>query len=171
MTIYLVGSMGVGKSAIGRAVAQKLNLPLIDTDHEIVADAGISINQIFSDYGEPYFRQLESKKLREFNSTKSQIISTGGGLPMTHDNMEYMLHNGVVVYLKANIEDIVERLLMGKHKRPAIKSLNMEEIRDKILKMLSLREPIYDKAHLVFDRSKDVEADANQLSTYLKMFI
>jgi len=146
-------------------------LPYLDTDHTIVKETGASINEIFSKHGEPHFRDLESKTLREIDVSKSQIVSTGGGLPISKGNIEYMLDHGVVVYLKAKPEDIVERLVKGKYKRPAIKSLSISEIRDKLDKMLNDRSPIYEKAHLIYVRSKDLDADSKELSTYLKLFL
>ena len=91
MTIFLVGSMGVGKTSIGKRMAAQLKIPFFDTDDIIVEQEGKSINEIFSLHGEAYFRTLESKVLRAINVTKKQVIATGGGLPMADDNMDLSL--------------------------------------------------------------------------------
>ena len=171
MTIFLVGSMGVGKSAIGKRLSKSLNVEFSDTDDLIVQSQGKSINDIFHQHGEAYFRVLESKLLTEINHTKSQLIATGGGLPITGSNMEFMKDNGVVVFLKDELVSIAARLYKGRHKRPVIKDLNMEEIKEKLVVMLASRTPAYERAHLTFLRSEDLNDDVNQLSTYLKMYL
>jgi len=162
--------MGVGKSSVGKLIAANLGIPFLDTDNLIVEKEELSINEIFSSKGETYFRTLETKVLIGLDTTKSSIIGTGGGLPMTGSNMEYMKENGVVVYLKDELDPIVKRLFRGRHKRPAIKSLDIDEIKHKLTIMLENRTPIYEQAHLTFERSEDRVKDANQLSTYLKIF-
>jgi len=171
MTIFLVGSMGVGKSALGKRLASSLKIAFFDTDDLIVTKQGLSINDIFHQFGEAYFRDLESEILTEIDYTKSQLIATGGGLPIAGSNMEFMKRNGVVVFLKDEISTIAVRLYNGRYKRPAIKSLNMEQIKDRLEHMLSIRTPIYDRAHLTFMRSEDLNGDVFQLSTYLKIFL
>jgi len=171
MTVFLVGSMGVGKSAMGRRLAEALNIAFCDTDDLIVAAQSQTINDIFNQYGEPYFRALETKLLAEFDYTKSQLIATGGGLPMTEGNIALMKKNGVVVFLKDDIDPIVFRLYKGRYKRPAIKDLNITQIKDKLKIMLDTRTPTYEKAHLTFLRSKDLDKDVLQLSTYLQMYL
>jgi len=163
--------MGVGKSAIGRGLAKSLKLDFLDTDDMLVAKQGLSINDIFLQYGEPYFRELESQLLTEIDYTKSQIIATGGGLPITGDNLESMKQKGIVVFLKDELEPIAARLFRGKHKRPAIKELNIEEIKYKLKSMLDIRTPIYSRSHLTFLRSDDLSKDINELVIYLKMYL
>ncbi len=163
--------MGVGKSAIGSRLKELLDSHFIDTDDLIVAQEGQSINDIFSEKGEKYFRQVETETLTGIDHTKKLIIATGGGLPISGNNMAYMKKNGVVVYLQDELDSIVFKLNKGKYKRPAIKDLNKEEIANKVSEMLEKRVPVYEQAHLTFTRSQDLDKDANQLSTYLKMFV
>jgi len=171
MTIFLVGSMGVGKSAIGKRLAKSLNIAFADTDDLIVASQGQSINDIFLQHGELHFRALESDLLTELDYTKSQLIATGGGLPMSGTNMEFMKEKGLVVFLYDHIEAIAVRLYEGRHKRPAINDLNIEQIKDKLKIMLDARTPIYNHAHLTFSRTDNLNADVLHLSTYLKMYL
>jgi len=171
MNIFLIGSMGVGKAAIGRGLKDLLGIKFIDTDDLIVTQEGQTINAIFSEKGENYFRKVETDILTGIDHTKKLIIATGGGLPITGENMAYMKENGVVVYLHDELDSIVFKLFKGKYKRPAIKDLNKEEIANKVSKMLEKRIPIYQQAHLTFTRSKYLNKDVNQLSIYLNMFI
>jgi len=171
MTIYLIGSMGVGKSSLGRMIAENLKIPFLDTDDEVVSREGLSINTIFKTRGESYFRDLETEILTQIDSTKSQIIATGGGLPMYNNNMDYMLTSGVVVYLQMNVEKIIMQVYRDRYKRPTVKSLSIEDLEHKLKTMLRLRIPVYERAHLVFERKIDRKQESLELSTYLRMFI
>lgn len=171
MNIFLIGSMGVGKSSLGRMMANNLQVNFVDTDEEIVAEECRTINGIFKNEGEMYFRQLEAKIIRGFDVTKNILIATGGGLPIYHDNMEYMLQTGLVIFLHDDIDVLTQRLFKGRAKRPAIKSLNISEIRTKLNQMLEQRLPIYEEAHIKFYRSEHKSEDALQLSKYLNIFL
>jgi shikimate kinase len=171
MNIFLIGSMGVGKSSLGKRIANSLEIPFRDTDDEIVDNECKSINSIFLDEGEVYFRAQEAEVIRSFDATKKQIIATGGGLPMYHENMKYMLDNGLVVYLYLDIDTLTDRLFKGRSKRPAIKSLNINEIKNKLSIMLQDRNDIYEKAHIKYSRFGNIKKESLELSKYFKLFI
>lgn len=171
MNIFLIGSMGVGKSSLGKKIAQSLDIPFFDTDDEIVDNECKSINSIFMDEGEVYFRAQEAAVIRSFDATKTQIIATGGGLPMYHENMKYMLDHGLVIHLSLNIDTLTERLFKGRSKRPAIKSLNITEIKDKLIIMLQNRSTVYEQAHIQYNRFGNIEKEVLELSKYLKIFL
>ncbi len=171
MIIYLIGSMGVGKSSLGRMIAKNLQIEFIDTDQEIVDNECKSINAIFKEDGEAYFRTLESKTIRSIDVTKDIIIATGGGLPIYHDNMKYMLDNGLVVFLNEEMETLTRRLYNGRSKRPAIKTLDIDEIRNKLSSMLAERIPVYSQAHIEYRRKDNRLKEALELSRYLNIFI
>ena len=163
--------MGVGKSSLGRLIAKNLEIPFVDTDEEIVDNECKSINSIFKDEGEAYFRQQEADVIRSFDVTKKQVIATGGGLPIYHENMKYMLDHGLVIFLDIDLDTLTQRLFKGRAKRPAIKSLDIDEIRNKLIEMLEKRRPIYELAHLKYQRLDNSKKEALELSTYLKIFI
>jgi len=171
MNIFLIGSMGVGKSSLGRMIAKNLELDFLDSDQVIVENECKSINTIFKDDGEAYFRALEAETIRSFDVTKDILIATGGGLPIYHDNMKYMLDNGLVVFLNEDLETLTQRLFIGRFKRPAIKTLNIDEIRNKLSLMLEERTPIYSQAHIEYYRKGNRKEEALELSRYLKIFI
>ena len=171
MNIFLIGSMGVGKSSLGKRIAKSLAIPFVDTDEEIVDNECKSINSIFKDEGEVYFREQEAVVIRSIDATKTQIIATGGGLPMYHENMTYMLDKGLVIYLHLDLDTLTERLYKGRAKRPAIKSLSINEIEDKLMIMLRDRSPIYEQAHIKYCRFGNIKKEALELSRYLKFFI
>jgi shikimate kinase len=107
MRIYLTGFMGSGKSTIGRIVAQKLGFPFIDLDKEIELKMSDSIAEIFDRHGEFYFRHQERELLQRIVSDP-MVMATGGGC-FIH-NRDWMLKNGVVVFLDVPFEDLVRRL-------------------------------------------------------------
>ena len=84
--IFIVGSMGSGKTSIGKMLAKNNNLSFLDTDHEIIRSCGYSIPDIFEEFGEEHFRGLETEQLRKMNAIENHVISTGGGIILRDDN-------------------------------------------------------------------------------------
>lgn len=104
--IVLTGMSGAGKSAIGRRVARLLDRPFVDTDSEIERAAGMSIPQIFSEYGEAYFRQLESETVERVCLKQGAVISTGGGAILNEKNVFFMRCNGDVFLIERNVDEL-----------------------------------------------------------------
>lgn len=124
--IYLVGYMGSGKTAIGKRVSFGVKLPFYDMDAEIVRKQGKSIPEIFEQYGEAYFRQLETDFLREFRDEYC-IIATGGGVAMREENRKIMRETGLVFYLNAPFKDIWRRISTDKN-RPIVQRSTRSEL-------------------------------------------
>src|SRR3989338_8534962 len=114
--IYLTGFMGTGKSAVGRELAQRLNLELVDIDDLVVRKENRSINDIFSQNGEPYFRKVESQVLQEVSARENQVVSCGGGIVINPDNIVLMKKSGKLVCLSARPEVIFERVKRHTHR-------------------------------------------------------
>ncbi|CAG1000291.1 MAG: shikimate kinase [Bacteroidetes bacterium] len=149
--IFLVGFMGCGKTTIGSLLAQKLNYNFIDTDEEIEKQGQLSIIDLFKEKGEQSFREHETEILQQILiNENSAVIATGGGMPCFYENMEKMLREGFVIYLKCTPEEIAKRVA-GKNSRPLLNT--SDNIIGHIQKMLSLRENIYSKAHFITDAS------------------
>lgn len=109
--ISLIGFMGAGKTSVGSVLAGKTGRQFTDTDEEITAGAGISINEIFARYGEPYFRDLETEQLKKLRKeTEPLVISAGGGLPLREENRKLLRQMGPVVFLEASEEELCRRL-------------------------------------------------------------
>ncbi len=138
--------MGSGKSTVGRQLASILHFRFVDMDHELETRHGMEVNQIFSQFGEPYFRELEHNLLSEISQQTDTVISTGGGTPCFYDNMNIMLQSGATVYLKANPSLLYNRLSFSKGKRPLIAGKTECELMDYINQSLAKREPFYSKA-------------------------
>ncbi len=108
--IFISGFSGSGKTTVGKQVAQRLGWIFVDTDDEIVAEGGRSIEDIFADMGEAEFRSREHERLIALCERDRQVISTGGGMIMDERNLDLMERNGIVAYLEARPETIFERL-------------------------------------------------------------
>ncbi|WP_018970096.1 shikimate kinase [Rubritalea marina] len=145
--IILVGFMGSGKSTIGRELGQLLSYPLIDTDAVVEEEQQISISDIFSLKGEPYFRDCETAAVQKLlgDCLDHHIIATGGGLPLREENRKLLRELGYVVWLDATPDSILERTARSTN-RPLLQT---ENPRETIESMLHERNAIYkDAAHL-----------------------
>ncbi len=154
--IILVGFMGSGKTTVGRALAQQLSYQMIDTDAAIENASGMSVAEIFRNYGEGHFRKLEQDYIREMKMMDKVIFCTGGGMPVFNDNMQALLDSGTVVYLKTGVETILKRVGSGAT-RPLLSKMNSTEKRKFVTQKLSEREEFYGKAHLKVMGGKSVD--------------
>ena len=133
--------MGSGKSTVGRALAERLSLPFLDTDDLIVERAGLSIPEIFSLFGEDFFRKLESEVLREVSLRERGVVATGGGVVVREENVEVMRKTGVVIFLDISFEAFLERMDALRDGRPLL-SGSVERVRDLFFR----RMPLYSRA-------------------------
>ena len=141
--IVLVGYMGSGKTSVGKALAKDRNMDFIDLDEYIVQKEGRSINDIFTYESEEYFRNLESKVISGLSNLSNTVISTGGGAVLRKGNRDNLGKLGHVVYLKADVDTIVERV-KGDDSRPLLQSESEEELRKRVSMMLDSRNPYYE---------------------------
>ena len=150
--IFLVGFMGSGKTTWGKKIANALQLPFVDLDHEIVENIGMSIPEYFKAHGEDNFRKLEQEYLQK-QSGRIAVISTGGGTPCFFDNMDWINNNGLSLYLYHTSKSLWSRLSQSDvNKRPVLKGLSGEELFDFIDSKLKERESYYNQAHIKFEQ-------------------
>ena len=128
MRIFIIGFMGSGKSTVGKELAGRLGYRFIDMDQEIERDQGMSINEIFNGPGETFFREMESKLLKQLIKLDDIVVSTGGGVPCNKDNMEIIKTNGISIYLEMSPEAILSRLKDASDERPLIKDKDINEL-------------------------------------------
>jgi shikimate kinase len=150
-SVVLVGLMGCGKSAIGRRLAVKLALPFVDADEEIEKAAGKSVEDIFADHGEPYFREGERKVLSRLLRSGPQVLATGGGAFMNEETRAAIAEHGISVWLRAELPLLVRRV--GKRgNRPLLKGGDPEAV---LQNLMTTRYPVYAQADLTIE-SRDV---------------
>ena len=163
MQIVLSGYMGSGKTAVGRALAEELQLPFLDLDEEIEVDEGRDIPEIFKSLGEIYFRRKETEVLQSLlDSEKDFVLSLGGGTPCYGKNLQLIkqAEKTTLIYLKTSLEELKRRLWKEKGSRPLIQQLESPEIlEDFIRKHLFERSFYYNQSDLIIptDEKKIVE--------------
>lgn len=157
--IFLIGYMGVGKTTAGRELAKSLNLEFVDLDHFIQTRYNKTISQLFEQFGEEGFREIENKILREVAEFEDVVISTGGGAPCFYDNMKIMNTAGITIYMKASPELLSERLNLCKEKRPLIKDKSEEELLLFVKENLNRRESYYSQAKIIFEANELVNRE------------
>lgn len=145
--IVLTGFMGTGKSEVSRELSRILGWNSIDIDAEIEKSQKMAITEIFRQFGEPEFRDIETETIKKFSGNKNVIISTGGGAVLRQENMDVLREKGVIVCLTARPETILQRTSKN-NDRPL---LQVDEPLKKIKELLEFRKPYYEKADIMID--------------------
>jgi len=153
-SVVLIGLMGAGKTAVGRRLANRLDLPFIDADSEIEEAAGASISEIFAEHGEAYFRQGERKVIARLLENGPQVLATGGGAYMNPDTRANIKAHGLSVWLKADIKVLMKRV-GRRDNRPLLAAGDPENV---MKKLMEERYPIYAEADVTVE-SRDVPHD------------
>ena len=152
-TLFLIGFMASGKSSLGKKLAKHFAMDFIDLDKEIEQAESKSINELFEDHDEDYFRELESKVLRSMK-LENKVVATGGGTPIFHHNMAFMKEKGAVAYMVVPAEIIIGRLRQNKEERPLVRKLSDEDLTAYVEKTLEQRKIIYSKADILIPHTK-----------------
>lgn len=140
--------MGSGKSKAGKMLASAMRHKFLDTDSMIEEQEGKTISTIFEEKGEEYFRKKEEEILRSTKSFTKVVVATGGGLPLHHDNMDWMNDHGITVYLEAAEGLLFHRLATTKQGRPLIENLDDVSLMEQISRHLIERSPVYQLAKI-----------------------
>ena len=140
--IVLVGMMGVGKTSIGRKLAQLLALPFADADEEIEEAAQMTVSEVFERFGESYFRDGERRVIARLVAGGPKVIATGGGAFVQEDTRALVLERGLAVWLDADVETLVERV-KRKDTRPLLRGPDPAAT---IARLKAEREPFYAEA-------------------------
>ena len=166
-SIALIGFMGVGKTAVGQALAEKLSRKFVEMDALIEQKAGKPIPEIFQQDGEIAFRELEIEVAKEVSQGKNQVIACGGGVVLNQINIDRLKKGAALVYLTASPEAILKRVSSGGEERPLLKTSDKATV---IREMLSFRKPFYERASdITIDTSKlDIDAVVEQIITKTK---
>lgn len=159
--VVMVGMMGAGKTAVGRALASKLSVPFVDSDVEIEAAANLTVPEIFERDGEAFFRKRETEVITRLLDNIQGILSTGGGAFLADGNRKLISERGVAVWLDADIELLWNRV---KHKdtRPLLRTADPKAT---LIALYQTRVPIYQQADLSVpcDPTLSIDAMANRV--------
>lgn len=143
-TIVLVGLMGSGKTRVGIELSRLLKLPFVDSDKEIERAAGLSIPEIFEKFGEKEFRNGEKKVMLRLLSEGGKVLASGGGAFIQEDIRKAVKDKAVSVWLKADLETLVERTSRTSH-RPLLRGTDPAA---KLKELMDARYPIYAEADI-----------------------
>ncbi|WP_108835650.1 shikimate kinase [Tateyamaria sp. Alg231-49] len=154
-TIVMVGMMGAGKTAVGRALAQRIGVPFLDSDAEIEAAARRTVPEIFERDGEPFFRSKETQVISRLLDTKRCVLSTGGGAFLAQENRENISESGVSVWLNADL-DLLWQRVRHKDTRPLLRTADP---RATLAEIYATRVPLYAMADVTVPSLPDLSIE------------
>ena len=163
--IVITGFMGTGKSVVAKELARKLKMEFIDMDRIIEERQGMSIADIFTRYGEKYFRAQENKLVKELSQKENIVIATGGGTLLSSDNARILSQRGQIICLYADSQTIYNRVVR-KNNRPLLKGKNVSS---EINRLLEERKKIYDNIKWKIDTTNlNIQEVTDKTITLLK---
>ncbi|BBM38169.1 shikimate kinase [Leptotrichia hofstadii] len=158
--IVLIGMPACGKSTIGYWLSKKINFPVIDADKYLEEKENRVISDIFSNEGEKYFRELETKYLKELSEKEGIIISTGGGAVKNKENIDILKENGIIVFINRTIDDISRE---NHRNRPLLQNP------DNIRKLYDERIKLYRRyADIIIKNDDSIDVIVDRIITSLK---
>jgi shikimate kinase len=153
MKIFLVGLVGSGKTTLGKQLAEELQVSFVDMDWEIEKKESRSINEIFSQQGEDYFRRIEAETLREWaGSPEDFVMGTGGGAPCFYNGMDIINQSGLSIFLDVSVDELNLRLAAATD-RPLLHTADEIERKKRLQSLLDARRPTYGKAHIILENA------------------
>ena len=167
--IILVGMMGAGKTAIGKMLAKSLNRIFIDIDENIEKQYRMKIFDIFEQYGESKFREIEHEEIKKIDIKSNYIIATGGGAFTFERNYNILNHVGLTVWLNVSQKIIVNRLKKSINNRPLLKNVEIDKY---VSNLILKRNPLYSKAHLsVISKNESKIEMTNRILINIKNYL
>lgn len=159
--------MGCGKSTLGKKLANRLDVPFLDADKEIEKKYNKSIGEIFTEFGESHFRDLEARFIESIANEGEFVLATGGGMPCFANNLQKLKDVGITFYLERSPKELAHRLINAKEKRPLIEGLSEQELLSFIEDRLHQREDYYKAADVVLHRDEQTPETIQRLLHHL----
>lgn len=165
--IALIGFMGCGKTTVGKVLASKMGAEFLDTDQQIQSDMHMSVNEIFSSYGEEYFRMLERNLCKLISVSKGLVIATGGGIIKSKSNLDSLKVSSEIVYIKSSAKKIYSNI-KNDMSRPLLNGYSDKFKR--IEELMQERIPLYEKcADITVDASfYQIEDTVNEIMSLFR---
>ncbi|TFH36713.1 MAG: shikimate kinase [Dehalococcoidia bacterium] len=138
--VALIGFMGAGKSTVGPALAARLGKTFVETDALVEQRTGMAIADVFSRYGEQYFRELEAAVVQDVAKSRECVISCGGGVVLREDNVSALRTSAVLVHLEVSPQAVLERLSPRSIERPLLNGPDREQ---RVSELMERRRPLY----------------------------
>jgi len=152
MRVFIIGPMGAGKTTIGRQLAAALHQEFVDSDHAIETRTGVDIPTIFDIEGEEGFRKREVAVIDELTQRDGIVLATGGGAVLREENRRHLSGRGLVIYLYATVDRLMERTHRDKN-RPLLQT---EDPRSRLSELMEVRDPLYRQvADIIYDTGAD----------------
>lgn len=166
--IALIGFMMAGKTRVGLSLSRMTGLPFRDIDELVEGIAGQPVHRIFEEFGEPYFRRLESAVLRDLCLGNGQLIGCGGGTVLSEENRALLRSRCRTVWLRVSVGTVLERLEQpGSPRRPLLENVDPGPV---INRLLQFREPLYQDADCAVDtEGREVEEIAREIAVRLAL--
>ncbi len=159
MNIIFIGMPGSGKTTLGKIIAKELGFSFYDSDKYIEAKSGKTVAEIFAEYGEAHFRNLEAQAMEELCSLENTVISTGGGVVERPENVDILKKSGTVIFINRPTEEIAANINTAK--RPLLK-----DGKNKLFELYKRRINLYKNAcHIEIINSGSID-DAVEKITY-----
>ena len=161
--IVLIGMPASGKSTIGKLLAKKMNYEYYDADRYLERKENVKISTLFSEKGEEYFRNLETKYLKELSQKNGIIISTGGGAVKREKNMQILGEKGIIVFLNRKIEDIAKE---NHEARPLLQTI------DNIYKLYDERIELYNRySDIIVENNGTLKEVTDRIAEKIEKFL
>jgi shikimate kinase len=159
--LFLIGLRGTGKSTLAPVLAERLQWRAVDMDQQIIARTDLSIDEIFRQQGEAFFRDLESLVLNETVKADKQVVATGGGVILREANRKLLRDHSWVVWLQAAPEIMWKRIHADSHSTAQRPALTVYSSRKEIEHLLRVRQPLYAQtAHFTVDTGSLTSEDS-----------
>jgi XRE family aerobic/anaerobic benzoate catabolism transcriptional regulator len=150
-SIALLGLRGAGKTTVGRRLARRLKMPFVELDTRVAERAGLALSEVFSLYGEDYYRQVERAALADVLADGTAVvIAAGGGLVTAGETFSMLRRHATTVWLKARPIDYWNRVVKQGDRRPMT---NHPQAREALRDLVARRDPLYRQADLTIDTS------------------
>lgn len=169
MKVILIGYRATGKSTVGRYLSRRLHIPFWDTDRIIEETAGMPIKDLVAREGWPAFREKEKEAVASLRDRGLGVVSTGGGVILAEENRKLLKGLGPVIYLKACLPDILERLMRDARGRQTRPQFTAESLADETAAVLAQRIPLYEATadFIVDTEAKNVVRVTEEIYEYL----